>query len=94
MLADFQAAGFAYAPDHTTLQSLAGTNPDKLLGLFAYSNMNVALDKIGKRRGTSAVVDDYGFPDQPMLDDMTKTARAIPIIPMAIRQRQRSIARC
>ena len=26
--------------------------PAKLLGLFGYGNMNVALDKIAKRRGT------------------------------------------
>jgi alkaline phosphatase len=36
--------------------------------------MNVALDKIGKRRGVSTVVDDYGFPDQPLLEEMTKKA--------------------
>ena len=74
LIADFQAAGFAYAPDNATLQSVAAGNPGRLLGLFAYSNMNVALDKIGKRRGTSTVVDAYGFPDQPMLDEMTKVA--------------------
>ena len=48
--------------------------PDKLLGLFAYSNMNVAFDKINGRRGKSSVVADYGFPDQPMLDEMTASA--------------------
>ena len=32
------------------------------------------LDKIDERRGTSTVVDDYGFPDQPMLDEMTDKA--------------------
>lgn len=73
LIADFQSAGFAYAPDNATLQSL-GAGPDKLLGLFSYSNMNVAFDKIGKRRGTSTVVDDYGFPDQPLLDEMTDAA--------------------
>jgi len=72
LIADFQAAGFAYAPDNTTLQSL-GT-PDKLIGLFAFSNMNVALDKINGRRGVSANVADYGFPDQPMLDEMARVA--------------------
>jgi alkaline phosphatase len=74
LLSDFQSAGFAYAPDNTALKSAAVAKPDKLLGLFAFSNMNVALDKIGKRRGTSTIVDDYGFPDQPMLDEMTKVA--------------------
>lgn len=74
LIADFQAAGFAYAPDKATLDSLTAVAPDKLLGLFAFSNMNVSMDKIGKRRGSSTVVDDYGFPDQPMLDEMTVAA--------------------
>jgi len=73
LISDFQAAGFNYAPDNATLQSVAGSS-NKLLGLFSYSNMNVAFDKIGKRRGTSTVVDDYGFPDQPMLDEMATAA--------------------
>jgi alkaline phosphatase len=73
LIADFQAAGFAYAPDNTTLQAVAN-NASRLLGLFAWSNMNIALDKIDGRRGASTVVDDYGFPDQPMLDEMTSAA--------------------
>ncbi|MBI3560691.1 MAG: alkaline phosphatase [Gammaproteobacteria bacterium] len=72
VIGDFQAAGFTYAADKAELDA-AGV-PDKLLGLFAYSNMNVAMDKIGKRRGVSTIVDDYGFPDQPMLDEMTDKA--------------------
>ena len=36
--------------------------------------MNVAKDKIDGRRGASSVVNDYGFPDQPMLDEMTGKA--------------------
>ncbi len=71
LIADFQAAGFSYAPDKSAMDAASG---GKLLGLFAYSNMNVAKDKIDKRRGTSTVVDDYGFPDQPMLDEMTAKA--------------------
>jgi hypothetical protein len=56
-------------------RDLTGPNrPRKLLGLFALSNMNVAMDKIDGRRGTSRVVEDYGFPDQPMLDEMTGKA--------------------
>jgi len=74
LIADFKAAGFAYAPDKSTLDSVTSVVPDKLLGLFAFSNMNVSLDKIGKRRGNSTVVDDYGLPDQPMLDEMTSAA--------------------
>lgn len=72
LIADFQAAGWSYAPDKTALDSV-GT-PSKLLGLFSYSNMNVALDKIDGRRGNPAVVNDYGFTDQPMLDEMTTKA--------------------
>jgi len=77
LIGDFEKAGFAYAPDATTLMKLSTNPPDKLLGLFAYSNMNVAYDKIAKRRGQSSVVDTYGFPDQPMLDEMTKVALAV-----------------
>ncbi len=72
LIADFQSAGFTYAADKSALDA-AGV-PDKLLGLFSYSNMNVAFDKINKRRGTSTIVDDYGFPDQPMLDEMASSA--------------------
>ena len=72
LITDFQTAGFTYVSDNASLQS-AGT-PSKLLGLFAYSNMNVAFDKINGRRGATTVVNDYGFPDQPMLDEMTKKA--------------------
>ncbi len=74
LLSDFQAAGFSYAPDRATLNSITAATPNKLLGLFAWSNMNVAMDKIGKRRGKSTVVDDYGLPDQPMLDEMAFAA--------------------
>jgi alkaline phosphatase len=73
LIADFQTQGFAYAPDKTTLLN-EGSKANKLLGLFALSNMNVAFDKIGARRGRSSIVDDYGFPDQPMLDEMTRVA--------------------
>lgn len=75
LIADFQTAGFAYAPDRATLDGFAnGAVPNKLLGLFAFSNMNVAFDKINGRRGNRTVVDAFGFPDQPMLDEMTSTA--------------------
>jgi len=44
--------------------------------------MNVALDKIdcprGKKMGvTGTIVDDYGFPDQPMLDEMASKAISV-----------------
>jgi alkaline phosphatase len=72
LIGDFQAAGFAYATDRSSMSAADVSNP--LLGLFALSNMNVAFDKLGKRRGTSAVVDDFGFPDQPLLEEMTQKA--------------------
>ena len=79
LIADFQRAGFAYAPDRSALTALDAGKTDRLLGLFALSNMNVALDKIDGRRGkkmgvNGSVVDDYGFPDQPMLDEMAAKA--------------------
>jgi alkaline phosphatase len=83
LLADFQSAGFTYVPDRASLVS-APNQTQRLLGLFALSNMNVALDKINgptKRNvvppGSSTgnpIVTDYGFPDQPMLDEMTAKA--------------------
>lgn len=76
LLAGFQTAGFAYAANNTRLRaSVAGAT--KLLGLFVLSNMNVALDKIDGRRGNASVVNDYGFPDQPMLDEMTDAALTV-----------------
>lgn len=82
LLSDFQGAGFTYAPDKTQLAAAAPT-ATKLLGLFTYSNMNIALDKIDGRRGTvsptlgATVVDSFGFPDQPMLDEMTAAALTV-----------------
>lgn len=73
LIAAFQAQGFTYVADNADLQSVSG-GTDRLLGLFSLSNMNVAKDKIDKRRGNSSVVDDYGFPDQPMLEEMTEKA--------------------
>lgn len=82
LLGDFQSAGFAYAPDKASLDAIDPRKTERLLGLFAHSNMNVALDKMDGRRGkargvTGRVVDDYGFPDQPMLDEMTTKALAV-----------------
>jgi alkaline phosphatase len=79
--ADFQKAGFTYVEDATSLFALSRP-PRKLLGLFGYGNMNVALDKIAKRRGTpladgTYVVDHYHAPDQPMLDEMTSAALSV-----------------
>ena len=82
LLGEFQSAGFRYAPDKAALDAINPAKTDRLLGLFSHSNMNVALDKIDGRRGkktgiTGSVVEDYGFPDQPMLDEMTAKALAV-----------------
>ena len=76
LLGDFQKAGFTYAANSTQLKA-APASTTKLLGLFAFSNMNVAADKIDGRRGSPAVVNEFGFPDQPMLDEMTDAALTI-----------------
>ena len=75
LLSEFVADGFTYVPDAASLNAVpAGTQ--KLLGLFQLSNMNVAKDKIDQRRNPAApsVVGDYGFPNQPMLDEMAEKA--------------------
>jgi len=79
LLGDFMGAGWSYVSDSASLNSVpAGTK--KLIGLFSLSNMNVAKDKIDGRRGvipagsSQTVVADYGFPNQPMLDEMTSKA--------------------
>lgn len=86
LLAEFQAAGFAYVGDKTAMDAIDTKKTSHLLGLFSHSNMNVALDKIDGRRksgqglgneGKNRVVDDYGFPDQPMLDEMTAKALGV-----------------
>jgi alkaline phosphatase len=82
LLGEFQQAGYQYVPDATALAAIDTTRTEKLLGLFSYSNMNVALDKMDGRRAKlrgaqGRVVDDFGFPDQPMLDEMTAKALAV-----------------
>ena len=88
LIADAGAMGFTYAADKTAMLAAAPT-ATKLLGLFSYSNMNVAQDKIAGRRGqdfanppvpgapSSQVAANYGFPDQPMLDEMTDVALTV-----------------
>lgn len=87
LLADFQSAGFRYVEDATQLSAVRASQgraaPDRLLGLFGYGNMNVALDKVAKRRATplpgasTFVVDDYHAPDQPLLEEMTDAALSV-----------------
>ncbi|HEX2101025.1 MAG TPA: alkaline phosphatase, partial [Candidatus Synoicihabitans sp.] len=73
LLKDFQAAGFAYVSDRTKLAAVPA-NTARLLGLFQLGHLNAALDRIDKRRGRSTVVDDYGFPNQPLLEEMLGAA--------------------
>lgn len=82
LIQEFQSAGFNYAATKADLDKADATKP--LLGLFAFSNMNVALDKINGRRGSdrnglggASVVDDFGLPDQPMLDEMAAKALGV-----------------
>jgi alkaline phosphatase len=81
LIGEFADAGFTYVDSATGLNGLSRHRPpERLLGLFAYGNMNVALDKLAKRRNvllpgtTTFAVDDYHAPDQPMLDEMTEAA--------------------
>ena len=73
LITDFQAAGFYYAADNTAMDA-APANTKRLLGLFASGHMDVALDKIGARRGGPQVGEISAYPDQPMLDEMTAAA--------------------
>jgi alkaline phosphatase len=82
LVADFQRAGFTYVEDAAAMRAAAARRPERLLGLFGYGNMNVALDKVARRRGTplpdgTYVVDHYRAPDQPMLDEMTEAALSV-----------------
>ena len=84
LLGDFQTAGWTYAANRTDLDG-APPATTKLLGLFSFSNMNIAKDKIDGRRGVvppgsatgNPVVSDYGFPDQPLLEEMTAKALTV-----------------
>ncbi|MEI8088694.1 MAG: alkaline phosphatase [Opitutaceae bacterium] len=76
LISEFETSGFSYAANSTQLSAKAGS-ASKLLGLFSLSNMNVALDKIDGRRGSTKIVSDFGFPDQPMLDEMTDAALTV-----------------
>ena len=66
-----------YTSNATELKALPAAT-SKLLGLFSYTNLNTAADRIDGRRGKGAVVNDHGAPDQPMLEEML--AAALPIL--------------
>ena len=71
--------GFTYVTNRTALNALPGgaSAPDKLLGLFRISNMNVAYDKLGFTRTSDEPAPAFGgFADQPFLDEMTAKAIA------------------
>lgn len=73
---DFQRAGFTYAANATQLKGIPA-NTTKLLGLFTLSSLNTVSDRIDGRRGNPRTVNDYGFPDQPMLDEMFVAALSV-----------------
>jgi alkaline phosphatase len=79
---DLVGLGFTYVTNRTDLNALpgGGAAPDKLLGLFRVSNMNVAYDKLGYVRPSdepsNTVAGFGGFNDQPFLDEMTAKAIA------------------
>jgi len=66
---EFKNAGYALATDTTELAAAAGSNQERLLGLFHTGNMDVTLDREFLKKGT---VDK--FPNQPGLVEMTKAA--------------------
>jgi len=92
LITDYGTAGFSYVATAAELAgATSGALPTKLLGLFHLGNMNVAVDKIARRRGVPVdgaielansfvppkspfAVDNDGFPDQPMLDEMADAA--------------------
>ena len=85
LLGLFRSNGWSYSDASSTLAETAAKS-SKLLGLFAYGNMNVAYDKIAyrrARRGASPtpananVTTDFHAPDQPLLDEMTDAALTV-----------------
>lgn len=68
-IAEFKNAGYALAIDKAELAASAGSNQDKLLGLFHTGNLDVTLDREFLKKGTVEK-----FPNQPGLVDMTNAA--------------------
>ena len=75
---EFKAAGYQYVATATELKNLGANAPPMLLGLFHPSHMAVAFDKVGAGRYSDELAQTANarFRDQPMLDDMTRTALA------------------
>lgn len=65
----FRDAGYALATTSEELAAAAGTNQERLLGLFHTGNMDTWLDRNQLRGGTVEK-----FPDQPGLVEMTQVA--------------------
>ena len=76
LIGDFQRAGFTYTSTATELKAIPPTT-NKLLGLYSLTHLNTAADRIDGRRGKGTVVNDYGSPDQPMLEEMLLAALPI-----------------
>lgn len=76
LINDFGLAGFTYVATTAQLKAIPASTT-KLLGLFHPAHLNTALDKIAGRRGRSSPVTANGYPDQPMLDEMTAAALAV-----------------
>jgi alkaline phosphatase len=70
-IAEFHNADYEIPTDKAELASAAGSNKERLLGLFHTGNMDVTLDREFLKKGT---VDK--FPNQPGLEDMTRAALA------------------
>jgi alkaline phosphatase len=68
MIAEFEAAGYTYVTSQSELDAAVADAPEKLLGLFHPSDMNVWLDR-------NVYTDNLGdFTDQPGLPGMTLAA--------------------
>ncbi|WP_420343538.1 alkaline phosphatase [Paenirhodobacter sp.] len=65
----FRDAGYDVASTATELKAKAGSNSERLLGLFHTGNMDVWVDRHELKKGTVGK-----FPDQPDLVDMTNVA--------------------
>ncbi len=79
LIADFQTAGFYYAPDLAGLNAMTGSET-KLLGLFNSGHMDVSYDKIAHRRNAATIAPGSliaTYPDQPLLEEMTDKALTV-----------------
>jgi len=76
-ITELTSAGYTFVGTRTALNALptGAAAPQKLLGLFRTSHMNVAYDKLGLVRPADEAQPNFGgFTDQPFLDEMTRYA--------------------